>query len=218
MGTFVFKWNYLRGVIMTFISEFPRPFPPTISHAGSTFTGSNGLGTATASTLTLSIAAATAATSWSDMPRITKNLSYLDPWRLDAVAKLASVSGHNANTFLPFALRDSSGNLLILIQSAGNNVVTIYDSSGLLANAGSIGALDGTEWCRIVLRDSVSTIYRGVGSSGSQDWTPLWRGNVKIPASSSFNYTYLSFNLYQGSGAAGTVTAQWSDVYTTLLY
>ena len=186
------------------------------SHTGSTFTASNGLGTATASTLTLSLAGSTASSTWSDNPRLTKTV-VSNPWRLDAVVRLASSSGHDANTYLPFSIRNSSGDVFALIQAKGNGEVTVYDNGGLLATVASGVSFSGSEWFRLVSRDGYLAAFIGTGSSGSQSWTAIYRGNVTIPATAPYNYTYLAFNIYQGTGAAGTVTTQWADVQTSTL-
>lgn len=185
----------------------------TTAHAGSTFTASGGLGTATAASLTLTLPSSTTATAWTDMPRLVKNVA-ASIAGFQVSARLAATSGLDANTFLPLALRDASGSELVLVQTSGVGVVTVYDASGLVTNAGSLVAFNGTEGFRITLREGHLTAEYSADVSAGQ-WTPFYRAADRptIPAS-PWTYTYLAMNLYQGSGAAGPVSAQWADVQT----
>lgn len=185
------------------------------SHTGSTFTAHNGLGTATASTLTLTLPSSTVATATADMPRLTKN-AITNVWRIDVCARIAAVSGHDTNTFMTFTIRNSSHNSIVFLQAQGNGTVTVYDVGGLRATVGSGVSFSGTEWLRIVVNDGVLTTYIGSGSVGAQNWTPFYSGFLSIPAT-PYAHTYIGFNLYQGSGAAGTVSVQWADIQTTIL-
>lgn len=188
----------------------------TTTHAGMTFTAANGLGTATAATLTLSVPSATAATSWSNMPRLLKDVSATGAG-FQVSARLASTSGVDGNTFLPLALRDASGNLLVLVQVSGIGVVTVYDSGGLVVNAGSLVTFNGTEGFRLTLRSWHLTVEYAADVAAAH-WTPICREAARptVPAS-VWTYTYVALNLYQGSGAASNVSAQWADVQTTAL-
>lgn len=185
----------------------------TVTWPGSSFTAANGLGTATASTLTMTLPGATVATAWADMPRLRVDAGAgAAQGSFQMWARLAAVSGLDANTFLPFALRDASGNLLVLVQTSGVGVVTVYDGSGLIANAGAIVGFTGTEGFRVTLSNWMLTVeYSSDVAAGR--WTPISREVARpaVPAS-VWTYSQIAFNLYQGVGAAGTVSAQWADV------
>lgn len=180
--------------------------------AGTEFTASNGLGSATASTLTLSVPASTAATSATNVPRLTIPHN-CDPFNIEVIAKLASVSGGDGNTWYRMWICDSSLNTWIFAQANGvAGTTSLYGTSGFLASGGTL-ALDGTGWMRIVVRDGRVSWYFGTGSAGSQDWALKWRGEPTFPTSpGSSNYSLIRLDMYQGGGAAGTVTSQWSDV------
>lgn len=175
---------------------------------GASFTATAGLGTATASTLTMTTAVQTGG-SWADNPRLMYNHGG-DPWNVSVTATLAALTGGDGNTFVPLALRNSAGDLLILAQVRGSDgQVTVYDS-GLLATSGTALPVDGTGQLRIVLRDGRPTVYQSEDSGAN--WRTIYAGAMAIPAASPWAYTRVTFNLYQGAAPGGTVTVQWSGV------
>lgn len=175
---------------------------------GASFTASAGVGTATASTLTMTTAAQTSA-SWADQPRLLYAHGG-DPWNVSVTATLAALTGGDGNTFVPLALRNSAGDLLILAQVRGSDgQVTVYDS-GLLATSGTVLPVNGTGQLRIVLRDGRPTVYQSEDSGAN--WRPIYAGAMAFPSASPWAYTRVTFNLYQGAAPGGTVTAQWSGV------
>lgn len=179
----------------------------TTTIPGASFTATAGLGTATASTLTMTTAVQ--ASTWSNCPRLLYDHGG-DPWNVSVTATLATLTGGDGNTFVPLALRNSAGNLLILAQVRGSDgQVTVYDS-GLLATSGTVLPVNGTGQLRIVLRDGRPTVYQSEDSGAN--WRPIYAGAMAFPSASPWAYTRVSFNLYQGAAPGGTVTAQWSGV------
>ena len=179
----------------------------TATIPGASFTASAGLGTATASTLTMTTAVQ--ATAWADWPRLLYAHGG-DPWNVSVTATLATLTGGDIYTFVPLALRNSAGDLLILAQVRGSDgQVTVYDS-GLLATSGTVLPLNGTGQLRIALRDGRPTVYQSEDSGAN--WRPIYAGAMAFPSASPWAYTRVSFNLYQGAAPGGTVTAQWSGV------
>ncbi len=181
----------------------------TRSVAGASFAASAGLGTATASTLTMTAAVQTSG-SWTNQPRLVYAHGG-DPWNVQVTATLAALTGGNSNTFVPLAVRNDAGNLLLLAQARGSDgAVSVYDSGGLLATSAVALPVDGTGALRIVLANAIATVYQSEDSGVS--WRPIYRGSPGIPSSAPWAYTRVTFNLYQGSAPGGTVTARWSDV------
>lgn len=179
----------------------------TTTIPGASFTATAGLGTATASTLTMTTAVQ--ANTWSNVPRLLYDHGG-DPWNVSVTATLATLTGGDGNTFVPLALRNSAGDLLILAQVRGSDGrVTVYDS-GLLATSGTVLPVNGTGQLRIVLRDGRPTVYQSEDSGAN--WRPIYAGAMAFPSASPWAYTRVSFNLYQGAAPGGTVTAQWSGV------
>jgi len=177
---------------------------------GASFTATAGLGTATASTLTMTTAVQTSG-SWADNPRLMYNHGG-DPWNVSVTATLAALTGGDANTFMPFALRNSAGDTLLMVQArASDGLVSVYGNSGgdLMSNAVTM-PFDGTGAFRIVLREGRATVYQSTNSGAN--WRIIYRGDSNLPTSSPWTFTYVSFNLYQGAAPGGTVTAQWSGV------
>lgn len=179
----------------------------TTTIPGASFTATAGLGTATASTLTMTTAVQ--ASTWSNVPRLLYDHGG-DPWNVSVTATLATLTGGDGNTFVPLALRNSAGGLLILAQVRGSDgQVTVYDS-GLLATSGTVLPVNGTGQLRIVLRDGRPTVYQSEDSGAN--WRPIYAGAMAFPSASPWAYTRVSFNLYQGTAPGGTVTVQWADV------
>jgi hypothetical protein len=187
---------------------------PYYSPASSTYLASNGVGTASSTTLTLTLPGSTAATTFADIPRL-ETAHGGDIFNVEARACIASASGYNSNTYLRLNLGDPSGNVAWRLQAQGSGAsapVTLYGSSGLVA-LGSNVALNGTGCLRLVSRDGRVTVWVGTLSAGVIDWTLMYRGEPTYPTSpGSSAYTKLILDMYQGSGAAGTVTSTWSNV------
>lgn len=203
---------------MSFIYTPSSSGSQTTNHEGSSFTGTNGNGTATASTLTLTIPSSTTATTWANFPRLTKNFVE-NQMRLDYRVRIAATSGGNTDTWLQMGLRDGSGNQAFMMQAnAGSGAVDGYDSSALVFTVGSAFVFGGDEWLRVTNRDGHFTYWTGLGTDlEGVEWTIRARSiSTNIPTS-QWTYSYLTLHLYQGSGAAGTVSAQWADVQTTVL-
>ncbi len=189
----------------------------TTTHEGSTFTATNGLGIATASTLTLSLSASIVSNTWTNNPHLLKN-AISDVWNCDIRARLAAVSGADANTYLPLSIRNSNGHNLILIQTQGNGNITVYDSGGGSYVVGvSITIANSDNWFRLTTREGHLTVYLGTGSLGSQLWTPIYRVASFTTPSNPWTYTYIGFNLYQAIGAGSNISVQWADVQSTNL-
>ena len=191
----------------------------TTAYTGSSFTATSGLGTATPGTLTLSLPSATAATAWADMPHFFGVMPYTSPYMIDVKARLAAVSGNDGTSFFPIALRDdnTTANILIFIQAEGSGNMTVYDQSGLKALSVGRFSFTGSEWIRFVILDGgTATVYYGTGAAGSQTWTVIWTGQLFLPATPK-DFINLTFNQYQGVGAAGTVSVQWADITSTLM-
>lgn len=182
----------------------------TRSVAGSSFTATAGLGTATASTLTMTAAVQTSA-SWADQPRLAYNHGG-DPWNVSVTARLAALTGGDGNTYAPLALRNSAGDLLLMVQvHASDGAVSAYgNSGGNIVSGASTMPLDGTGAFRVVLANAVATVYQSTDSG--VNWRPIARANAALPATTPWLYTYVTFNLYQGGAPGGTVTVQWADV------
>lgn len=203
---------------MSFIYTPSSSGSQTTSHEGSSFTGTNGNGTATASTLTLTIPSSTTATTWANFPRLTKNFVE-NQMRLDYRVRIAATSGGNTDTWLQMGLRDGSGNQAFFMQAnAGNGTVDAYGDGLIWTGGAGVFVFGGDEWLRVTNRDGHYTYWTGLGSDPEGvEWTIRARTiSNNIPAS-QWTYSYLTLHMYQGSGAAGTVSAQWADVQTTVL-
>lgn len=188
------------------------------THAGASFTASNGNGTATASTLTLSIPGATTAASWADFPKLTKN-AIENQMRLDYRVRIAAASGGNGDTWFQMGLRKSDGSQAFMMQTnGGTGAVDGYDSSSLVFTSAGLFSFGGDEWLRVTNRDGFFTYWTGLGGEPDEvEWTIRARSiSTNIP-SGQWEYSYLTLHLYQGSGAAGTVSIQWADVITQVL-
>lgn len=188
----------------------------TTAHAGSSFTGSNGNGTATASTLTVSIPGSTTTASWSVQPRLTKN-TLDNPLRVEVTARLASVSGATIGSFFALAIRKSDGTAIALVQSRGDGDLSAYVGPSELTLADEeVCALDGTDWFRLRLDGGHLEVWQGFGSPTAPTWRCVYHGDPVLGTDIE-TATYLTLALYQGSGAGGTVTAQWADVSSVAL-
>ena len=186
-----------------------------LPQAGSTFTASNGVGTATNSTLTLSVPGSTVATAYADRPRLTKAHGQR-PFRVDVVGRLASQSGGDANSYYALRVTGATTNTQYMMQvQAGTGAVTCYrtiSGADTLLASGSAVSFTGSEWFRIVVDGARIQFYQGTGSAGSQTWT-LTHDSVQASfVTSSADLTSVELYLYQGVGAAGTVTVTWADV------
>ena len=188
----------------------------TTSHAGSSFTGTNGSGTATASTLTVSIPGSTTTATWANQPRLTKN-TIANPLRVEVTARLASVSGATIGSFFALAIRKSDGTALVLVQSRGDGDLSVYVGASELTLADEkVCALHDTDWFRLRIDGGHLEVWQGFGSSTNPTWRCVYHGDRALGTDIE-TATYLTLALYQGSGAGGTVTAQWADVSSVAL-
>lgn len=213
-ATTTYQTGFFDAVSTTQVRVGGRVILPYYSPASSTYSASNGVGTASSTTLTLTLPGSTAATTFADIPRL-ETAHGGDIFNVEARACIASASGYNSNTYLRLNLGDPSGNVAWRLQAQGSGAsapVTLYGSSGLVA-LGSNVALDGTGCLRLVSRDGRVTVWVGTLSAGVINWTLMYRGEPTYPTSpGSSAYTKLILDMYQGSGAAGTVTSTWSNV------
>lgn len=190
----------------------------TTTHSGSSFTATNGNGTATNSTLTLSIPGATTATTWANYPKLTKQ-AIENQMRLDYRVRIAAASGANMDSWFQMGLRKSDGSAAFFMQAnGGTGAVDGYDSSGLVFTVGALFTYGGDEWLRVTNRDGYFTFWTGLGSTPDEvEWTVRARSISAAIPTGQWEYSYLTLHLYQGSGAGGTVSMQWADVMTTVL-
>lgn len=184
----------------------------------SAFTASNGVGTANASTLTITIPASTVATAFADVPRLTIPHNG-DAMNLEVIARLAAASGGNGNTYYRIWVASPAGDGFILVQANGTGgAATVYGTGGLVA-LGETLPLDGTGWVRIAIRDGRLSVMLGVTNGNTVDWRTWYRDNPVFPTSpGSSAYSLVKLDMYQGSGAAGTVTSTWSNVQIRNLF
>jgi hypothetical protein len=114
------------------------------------------------------------------------------------------------------AIRKADGTVIALVQTRGDGLVSVFDSSVSLSTSLSVShPFDGTGWFKITFLAGHLTVWQGTGSSTAPTWTPIHRSDVVFPSGAETG-TYLTFALHQGGGAGGTVEVVWSDVTSIL--
>lgn len=176
-----------------------------------TFTASAGLGTADATTGVLTLPGATVSTVWTDNPRLVAAGIITDLYNFRVEARIGATSGGGANTYLPVAVRNASGNVAFLLQTSGLGQVSLHGAAGLIAVGPAGFPLGGTGSLKMTMTNGELVAWT---KTAGGLYVPFYNGRPAFPASPE-TYTSFTLSLFQGVGAAGSVSVTWADALYT---
>ena len=119
-------------------------------------------------------------------------------------------TGGSSTTWTAVLIANASAAKWILAQARGDGELSILSHAGFVAAASGAFALAGNDRLRILVRDGLVTVYVGDGTR----WVRHYHSDIggSLPGTTSGDFARVGLRLSEGSGAAGTVTAQWADV------